>query len=483
MEESKVLTEELINSFGNYDSSRAGQAYRKAREGFNKKIIVLDDDPTGVQTVHGVNVYTQWDKESIREGLRDNNPMFFILTNSRGLTAAETKDLHQKIGERICAAAREEGVEYLLVSRGDSTLRGHFPLETQVLKETLEAEGSPEFDGEILCPFFPEGGRYTIHDIHYVKEGEMLVPAGLTEFAGDRTFGYKSSDLKKWVEEKTKGAYRSNDVVSITLEQLRSRNIASIEKTLYEVRDFNKVVVNAISYEDLQVFVTALLSCIKKGKHFMFRTAAAFTKVIGGISDKPLLTKEELLPEDSNPNGGLIIAGSHVNKTTAQLEKLKELSGISLIEFNVRLADNEALFAKEQRRVVLEAEQAMRQGMTAAVYTVRQRLKAQTDNPEDDLRLSVKISAGVTRIVKDLNIRPRFIIAKGGITSSDVGTKGLGVKKALVLGQLLPGVPVWRTNAESKFPDMCYVVFPGNVGEEDGLKKAVEAFHQERSSL
>ena len=69
---------------------------------------------------------------------------------------------------------------------------------------------------------------------------------------------------------------------------------------------------------------------------------------------------------------------------------------------------------------------------------------------------------------------PAFIIAKGGITSSDVGTKALKVKKANVLGQICPGIPVWETDDGSKFPHMAYVIFPGNVGDADTLKTAVE---------
>ena len=63
---------------------------------------------------------------------------------------------------------------------------------------------------------------------------------------------------------------------------------------------------------------------------------------------------------------------------------------------------------------------------------------------------------------------------KGGITSSDVGTKALAVKKARVLGQIQPGIPVWQTGAESRFPGTPYVIFPGNVGEDGTLKAAAE---------
>ena len=88
--------------------------------------------------------------------------------------------------------------------------------------------------------------------------------------------------------------------------------------------------------------------------------------------------------------------------------------------------------------------------------------------------MSVKISDAVQSLVGRLSITPSFVIAKGGITSSDVGTKALAVKKANVLGQIKPGIPVWQTGEESKFPLTPYVIFPGNVGEISTLKEAVE---------
>ena len=200
------------------------------------------------------------------------------------------------------------------------------------------------------------------------------------------------------------------------------------------------------------------------GKNFLFRTAAAFTKVIGGVADKNLLTRSELV-DDSNHNGGLIIVGSHVQKTTAQLDELRKLSNIAFIEFDVA-----NLGAVDE--IVRRAEENISRGLTTAIYTSRKVLDV--GSAEKNLAASVNISDALTSIVRKLNVRPKFLIAKGGITSADVGTKGLGVKRALVLGQAAAGVPVWKIGAESKFPGMSYIIFPGNVGSVDTLKKIVE---------
>ena len=299
------------------DNSKAEELLSQAMEGFHKKLVVLDDDPTGVQTVHDVSVYTDWEEESIGSGFEEKESMFFILTNSRSFSIEETTKIHQDIAERVKKVAWEKEQEFMLISRGDSTLRGHYPLETQIL-----ADGLGGVDGEIICPFFPEGGRYTMDNIHYVKEQDNLVPAGMTEFAKDKTFGYKSSDLTEYVEEKTKGNIKE-DCITVSLEELNILDVQGIKDKLMAAKDMAKIIVNAVSYADLKVFCAALVLAMKDGKRYMARTAAAFTKVLGRVSNQPLLERNQL--EGETKNGGIVLIGSHVKKTTDQLNCLKEL--------------------------------------------------------------------------------------------------------------------------------------------------------------
>lgn len=439
----------------------------------NKKIVVLDDDPTGVQTVHNVSVYTDWSKESIEAGFREDNSMFFILTNSRGFTATETEKAHKEIAKVVSDIANTVGKDFIIISRGDSTLRGHYPLETEVLKDTIESLTETRFSGEVILPFFQEGGRYTINNIHYVQYDDELVPAGNTEFSKDRTFGYSSSNLGEWAEEKSNGKYKAQDATYISIEDLRSLNIDRLVGQLMAVSDFNKVIVNAVDYIDVKVFVIALIRAIRAGKTFMFRSAAALTKIIGGVMDRPLLSRHELV-KDSINNGGLIMIGSHVKKTTEQFEELKKCDFIHFIEFNVHLVLDDEAFKQEIERIVKETNELIANGQTVAVFTKRERLDLGENKKEEELVLAVKISNAVTSIVKRLEVRPSFIIAKGGITSSDIGTNGLGVKHAIVAGQVKPGIPVWYTGDDSKFPGIAYVIFPGNVGTKTTLREVAE---------
>lgn len=468
-----ALQVDVLTGYRQVDEAKVDRLLAEEIKNNTKKIVVLDDDPTGVQTVHDISVYTNWSRDSIKKGFEEENKLFYVLTNSRGFTASETEAAHKEIAAVVDGVSKETGMDYLFISRSDSTLRGHYPLETTILKDAFEANTGKKIDGEILCPFFKEGGRFTIDDVHYVKYDDALVPAAETEFAKDKTFGYTSSNLKEYVEEKTRGAYRRENVTAISLTDIRNEEYEKIEEQLLAVEDFNKIIVNTIDYVDVKIFCVALYRAMAKGKNFMFRTAAAIVKVMGGVSDQPLLTREQMVVKETE-NGGVIVVGSHTEKTTKQMEMLRENSRIAFIELNANLVKDETAFAKEVDRCLALEEQYLSEGTTVCVYTTRTLITADTGNKEDDLRLSVKISDAVQSLVGRLSIVPSFVIAKGGITSSDVGTKALAVQKANVLGQIKPGIPVWQTGEESKFPMTPYVIFPGNVGEAGTLKEAAE---------
>ena len=468
------LTLDSLENYQKVDTDRISRDTLEALEHLNRKIVVLDDDPTGVQTVHGVSVYTSWDEEALADGFREKNSIFFILTNSRGLTSQETEKLHTDIAKTLVKVSAACGKDYVLISRSDSTLRGHYPLETDTLKRTIEALSAKRFDGEVIFPFFLEGGRYTISNIHYVREGNQLIPAGDTEFARDKSFSYKSSHLGEYVEEKTGGKFSKDSCTCISLEDLRSLNLGKIVGQLLQVADFNKVIVNAIDYVDVKIFALAFVEAVGRGKEFMFRSAAALTKVLGGISDRPLLTREQLIEKGSR-NGGIILIGSHVNKTTRQFEALRDCrKPLTFVEFNQHLVLVENGLDTEVERVIAEAQASIKGGRSVVVYTRRDRFDLDTQDKDMQLQVSAKISDALTSVIGRLSVRPSFILAKGGITASDTGTKALRVKKALVLGQIKPGIPVWLTGDDSKFPQLPYIIFPGNVGEADTLKEIAD---------
>jgi len=439
-------------------------------ESDGRKIVVLDDDPTGTQTVHGLPVLTQWSVESLRAELLNDFPAFYILTNSRSLPLSEAYAVNAQIGRNLIEAARAANRRFVIVSRSDSTLRGHFPGEMDSLQDALGIQ----FDGWLLIPFFQEGGRMTIGNIHYIRRGRWLVPVGESEFARDSAFGYTSSDLRLWVEEKTAGRISAADVISISIDTLRKKGPQAVIRRLMEVSEGMVVAVNAANYRDLEVFTLGLIAAEAQGKIFLYRTAASFVQVRTGLKPRDLLTPQELhLPTSG---GGLVVVGSHVPQTTKQLDRLLGRSLMQNEEVNVAALINKNRRTSEIDRIARIVNEILKHNANIAIYTSRQALAGQTS--ETSLKISRIISEGLIEIVKQIEVAPRYMITKGGITSSDVATRGLKVHRALVIGQIVPGVPVWRLGDESRFPGLAFIVFPGNVGDDDALLEVITKLNQ-----
>ena len=434
---------------------------QKQVAGGGRKVVVLDDDPTGTQTIHDLAVLTQWSVADLQKELATDAPAFYILTNSRALNGDDAAALNAEIGRNLRAASHATGVDFTVVSRSDSTLRGHYPGEVDALAEALGEATAPQ----LIIPFFLEGGRYTIDDVHYVAEGDQLVPAGETQFARDAAFGYRSSNMAQWVEEKTGGRVAAADVVTVSLVDIRKGGSQRVTERLVKLGPGSVCAVNAASYRDLEVFVMGLLAAEAQGRRFVYRTAASFVRVLAGIAPQPLLALKELgVGSDA---GALFVVGSYVPKSTSQLSVLLEQPHVVPIEVSVGRLLDEAERSGEIARAASAAGSAIVAGKNAVVYTSRELISG--GNAEQSLAIGNVVSDGLVQIVQSITVQPRYLVAKGGITSSDVAVHGLGVVRAMVLGQILPGIPVWRLGEESRFPGMGYVVFPGNVGDEDGL--------------
>jgi uncharacterized protein YgbK (DUF1537 family) len=436
---------------------------RKGLIASGRRLAVIDDDPTGVQTIHGVSVYIRWSVEVLRNALASGEPVFYISTNSRGLSPEEARILNLEVGQNLRVATRKEGKEILLASRSDSTLRGHFPYEVDALTAGLGLEP----DGVIIAPAFFEGGRYTIDDIHWVEQDGEMVPAHLTEFARDPVFGFKNSNLKAWVVEKMKGTVKIEDVRSISLDLLRKGGIGAVTDELVKVSCGVPVIINAACYEDLEILALGIQEAENRGKKFAYRCAAGFVKARGGFAKKPLLSHQDLA---TGTSPGLVVVGSYVEKTSRQLEPLlasAEVRGIELRVKELLLPENRD---KEIQQAIAKIDRNMAAGLTTVLYTSRELHKTQDEDFQDNGKT---IMGSLCEVVKQIKIRPGYLVAKGGITSIELARTALNVDEALVLGQIIPGVPVLRFGAEARWPDIPYVVFPGNVGDGSALLKVI----------
>lgn len=445
------------------DGSTYQEKIRNLLSQYPKTIVVLDDDPTGTQTVHKIPVITEWTETVLEEEIA-KSPLFFILTNSRSLQKKEASELALLIGQRLQKVALKHQKELLVISRGDSTLRGHYPYEVDALAKGLGIEDAKH----ILAPAFFDGGRYTFDDVHYLKEGEHFVPVGDSPFAQDNTFGYEASDLKDWIIEKSESIVQKEAIQGISVYQLRSLSTEEIMKLVSE-QTKTHIVVNATDFSDLQ---SMALVCLSTKQPFILRTAASFVNAIGGIEPIACLEKKQLLSDTGKKSGALVVVGSYVPKTTEQLNHLMQHSKVSFLELNTTDVLKGEKFEEQLKQLSEAINNELEAKKDVVLYTSRKVEKGATKS--ENLAIVNKVSKGVLSLVQRLNVRPKYILAKGGITSSDIATKALNVKRAIISGQVIKGVPVWKLGVESKFPDLSYIVFPGNVGDEGSLTEILK---------
>lgn len=394
------------------------------------KMVVLDDDPTGIQTVHGCLLITQWDEQSVRLGFEDAELFFYILTNTRAMTREDAEQVTREAMEMVIKVNQDYGYRLIIVSRSDSCLRGHFPLETDVMRQCLVQHGYTVAPKTPFCPAFIEAGRVTIDGVHYMKDGNRLIPVSETEFARDNVFAYHTSVLRDYIKEK--GANPDD----------------------YEI-------VNAQGYDELRAFAEHLTSdIIPQTSSIVIRSSSSLPKAISGIADIPLLDCNIL----KHQGVGCFVVGSHVKKTTQQLENLLQAEGTCAIEVDVqRILDDAPLLMSETLDTI---QQVVDNYLTPVIYTSRQEIRL--DDANQRQHLGQQVSDFLVDIVYRLPFTPSYLVGKGGITSHDILTKGLGIKSARVLGQVINSVPCVMTE---KFP---YIIFPGNVGSELSLREVYE---------
>ena len=438
------------------------------------KIIVLDDDPTGSQTVHSCQLLTRWDAVTLQAALLDASPLFFVLTNTRGMDAARAASVTREVCQNIKLALADLAAggalfNPIFVSRSDSTLRGHYPVETDVMAEELGREGA-SFDAHFLTPAFFEGGRFTRDSIHYLIVNGVPTPVAETEFARDSVFGYRHSYLPDYVEEKTAGRIKASEVERFVLNDVRG----DVSARLLALHGNRCCVVDAETQADLNHFAEQLTAAARQGKRFLFRSAASLLTALAKLPPQPVPAEAMHAYVRNNESGqcaGAVIVGSHVKKTTAQLAILLEQPGIVPLEVDVDRIEIER--EKLLTEILAQAGVAHAQGRTPAIYTSR--VERQFPDQATRLAFGEAVSAFLMDVVRGLPTTLGFLISKGGITSNDVLSDGLALRTSTVLGQILPGCSVVRCPAEHpRYPNLPVVIFPGNVGDDAALATAYQ---------
>ena len=428
---------------------------------------VLDDDPTGSQAVHDVQVVTVFDEDAYGAAFAGDAGTCFVLTNTRSLDEADAVALNSRVARGLLAAGDRAGGRVRFISRSDSTLRGHVMAEVGALQAVQRSVTGRGFDGVLLAPAFLEAGRVTAGDIHWARVSGELVPAGDTEFARDATFGYSASDLRDFIVERSGTAVRPDDVVSLSLGDIRTGGPERIAELLSEVHDGQWVVVNATEYSDLDTVAHGVLLAEQGGRSFVYRTGPSFVRSLAGMGPKAPLRGTEL---SGAAGHGLVVVGSHVGQTSRQLAALRARGGVTEVELDVpALLSGADVVGEAAGRVAAALAES-----DVVLYTSRTLVRG-TDR-DDSLAIARTVSAALSQVVRDsLAAGPAWVVAKGGITSHDVAVRGLGIRRAEVAGQLFPGlISVFRPlDAAPAAIGQPYVVFAGNVGDDGTLADVV----------
>jgi len=452
------------------------------------KVIVFDDDPTGSQTVHSAPLLLRWDAQTLAAALAHPSPLLFLLANTRALDPDEARRRVREICLALVPAlaeARRDGVidRWLVVSRGDSTLRGHFPLEAEVIGEELGP-----FEATFLVPAFLEGGRTTVAGMHLLQ-GE---PVHHSAFARDSLFGYGTSRLAEWAEEKSGGRIAAAAVGHIALAELEPAARPALRQRLMALAGNPLVVVDAERPEQLASFGAAVRALVAGGqeppRRFLFQSAASLLNGLVPLPPQPLDARGLAALCRRRPDGGrqpgLVLVGSHVPLADDQLATLLADPGCGGVEVPVarvhRVLEGplpDKLLASLEQEWLERLQDALKAGRTPVLFTSRGELRCR--HAAERRLLGRALAAAMARVAARLAPQLGYLISKGGITSHTLLAEGLGLAWVELQGQLQPGLSLvqvppagahgpqsWRLEGIEALP---LVTVPGNLGAADTL--------------
>lgn len=458
------------SSFQGLSQRMAAVTAESVREAFDQAgfptLIVLDDDPTGTQPVADLPVITRWESEDLEWALGTGAQAIYVLTNSRAMQPAEARAVNQEVVRAALTVARSLSKEVTFVSRSDSTLRGHFPLEPDTIKEEIGG-----VDGVLIVPAFPDAGRVTMNGIHYCHDAYgTLIPVNESPYAKDNTFGFRHARLADWVEEKTGGETKAQDVVHIDRATLYEPD--HLDRVLGGATDGVYLTADIECEADLHALAHGVIRAYQAGKRFIHRVGPTYVRALIGMAPPPVVTPDQLaqrLRPATRPFG-LVVVGSHVPVTTRQLNWLVTHQPVVEVELNVpRLLDDpEPVIADGVAQICEGLDSA-----TVVVHTSRDVVTGQDET--ESLAIATKVNAALVETIRQAVALapPRFVIAKGGITSSDVAKVSLGIRRAKVVGPMEPGIISLWLAEDGPGAGLPYVVFAGNVGKDVSLADAV----------
>tara|TARA_B100000900_G_scaffold404145_1_gene412118 strand:+ start:575 stop:1930 length:1356 start_codon:yes stop_codon:yes gene_type:complete len=449
------------------------------------KIIVIDDDPTGSQTVHDCLLLLKWDYQTIYRGLRSNTNLLFILANTRALSEKDTKKRLEeicislkKVFEALCFASQD----YIVISRGDSTLRGHNFLEPYIINKFLGP-----FDATFHIPAFIEGDRTTINGNHYVNN----IPVHETIFAKDKVFGFDTSKIKDLLYEKSKQKISLNQIKNILLQDVEELEIRKNNRVYQFIKHLTNnvhVIIDSTDYSHLDK-ISLLFKQLLNKKRFLFRTAASFISSVSNIqiNDKSNNYYSKLRRKNNKDEfmKGLVVVGSCVDLTTIQLNKVLEITSFKAIEIDVfsfyklyKVKDNTYQVKSLKRNILNSIRLHMSNSFIPVLFTSRKFIFTKDIN--DLINFQNYLSRFIAEIVSEIKDEIGYLISKGGITSNTILSSGFQADSVYLEGQILTGISLVTLQMKNKKGKLPIVTFPGNLGKEISLIRAIEIIENKK---
>ena len=438
------------------------------------KIIVFDDDPTGSQTVNDCLLLLQWDYSTLLKGIKHNSNLLFILANTRSLSEKDAESRLIEICLNLSKVIKNENLQkkdFILVSRGDSTLRGHNYLEPDIINRFFGP-----YDATFHIPAFLEGDRKTINGIHYVNG----IPADETNFAKDKIFGYSTSNIKDILHKKSSQKLDLQNIDNLLLKDLQTLDINKdnkVLKFLCDLKNNKHVIVDINEYKELDKFSSVIKLLLPK-KKFLFRTAASFLSSISGrernIHNKIDYLKVRRKDIYGKYLPGLIIIGSYVDISTEQLQyilKNKSIKGIKIDVLNFYAISSqvgcEENISDLHNQILCEIRNCFEKSFTPVLFTSREFISFQSK--DEQIRLQNLLSLFIADLVSELKYQIGYLISKGGITSNTILKDGFKVEYVYLEGQICKGVSLVTIKLKKINEQISMVTFPGNFGDKKSL--------------
>ena len=451
------------------------------------KIIVFDDDPTGSQTVKGCLLLLKWDYHTLLKGLRSKSNLLFILANTRSLSENEAKARLKEICQSLLYVFVHEGYkkeDFIFVSRGDSTLRGHNFIEPDVINNELGP-----FDATFHIPAFLEGNRVTVNGRHFVDN----IPAHQTIFAKDKIFGYETNDIRKVLYKKSNSKIQLKDIKNLFISDLRNLEMSKANKVfenIFSLKNNVQIIVDAEEYSHLNK-ISNLVKELRLRKRFLFRTAASFLSSIsntnGSIKDHKYSSNLKRKNRKDELMNGLIVVGSFLQNANDQLKQILGNSLCKGIELNVfefvrliYLDENKKGLLKLKLSLLDQIRNHLKNSYTPVLYTSRELVLLKKDS--DQIFLYNSLSKFIAELIGEISFEIGYLISKGGITSNTILSHGLDVDAVYLEGQILKGISLVKAKIKKSDEEIAMVTFPGNIGNRNSLLKAWEILEGKHSS-